>query len=44
VVECFRGDELRGAWFGQSTSQWIALLMVIGGVALLARLQVLNKT
>lgn len=44
VVECFRGDELRGAWFGQSTSQWIALLMVISGFALLARLQVVKKT
>ena len=29
VVEFFRGDTLRGAWLGLSTSQWIALMMIL---------------
>jgi phosphatidylglycerol:prolipoprotein diacylglycerol transferase len=38
IIEAFRGDEVRGVWFGGavSTSQLIAVLGVLAGVALLA--------
>lgn len=44
LVECVRGDELRGVWAGQSTSQWVALLMLTIGVSWLALTQVSKKT
>jgi phosphatidylglycerol:prolipoprotein diacylglycerol transferase len=44
TIECFRGDELRGGWGGQSTSQWVALLMIGSGVYLFAKTQVSGKT
>ena len=28
-LEFYRGDEIRGIWFGLSTSQWISLLLLI---------------
>lgn len=43
-VECFRGDELRGGFAGQSTSQWVALLMLMAGLSWLVRAQVSRKT
>ena len=43
-VECFRGDELRGGWGGQSTSQWVALVMIAAGLSWLAKAQVFKKT
>lgn len=32
VLEFFRGDSVRGLWFGLSTSQWVSLAVVIGVV------------
>lgn len=29
VFECFRGDSIRGVWFGLSTSQWISIIIVL---------------
>jgi len=43
IIENFRGDELRGAWGAQSTSQWIALGMITAGSAWLA-VQIREKT
>jgi phosphatidylglycerol:prolipoprotein diacylglycerol transferase len=41
VLEFFRGDEIRGLWFGLSTSQWISISMMIiatiGGVKLIRK-------
>jgi phosphatidylglycerol:prolipoprotein diacylglycerol transferase len=36
VIENYRGDELRGSWAGQSTSQWISLVLMVTGLAWLA--------
>ena len=33
VLEFFRGDEGRGAWFSLSSSQWIAIVLILIGVA-----------
>ena len=27
ILEFFRGDEIRGIWFGLSTSQWISIAL-----------------
>lgn len=35
TIEFFRGDLVRGIWFGLSTSQWISILMFIFGVILM---------
>jgi len=32
ILEFLRGDEVRGIYFGLSTSQWIAILMIVGGI------------
>lgn len=32
ILEFFRGDTLRGIWFGLSTSQWISLLLILAAV------------
>lgn len=29
ILEFFRGDEIRGIWFGLSTSQWISLFILV---------------
>ena len=29
IIEFFRGDTIRGIWFGLSTSQWISLLIIL---------------
>nr|WP_325305722.1 hypothetical protein [uncultured Oscillibacter sp.] len=29
VIEFFRGDEIRGIFFGLSTSQWISFMIVL---------------
>jgi phosphatidylglycerol:prolipoprotein diacylglycerol transferase len=31
MLEFFRGDAIRGVWFGLSTSQWISLVLVLYG-------------
>lgn len=36
ALEFFRGDVVRGFWWGLSTSQWISLLILLAGVALWA--------
>lgn len=36
VLEFFRGDLIRGIYFGLSTSQWISILLVIVGIAIFA--------
>ena len=33
ILEYYRYDEIRGIFLGLSTSQWISILMVIGGIA-----------
>ncbi len=35
VVENFRGDELRGLWAGQSSSQWISIVLVVIAISLI---------
>lgn len=35
--EFFRGDIIRGAWFGLATSQWISIILFIIGVIMLLR-------
>lgn len=37
VLEFFRGDAVRGIWWGLSTSQWISILLFITGIAFLGR-------
>ncbi|MEM7606710.1 MAG: prolipoprotein diacylglyceryl transferase family protein [Myxococcota bacterium] len=37
TTETFRGDGVRGVWFGVSTSQWISIGMFLVGVWLLQR-------
>lgn len=38
IDEFFRGDEIRGIYFGLSTSQWISIVVfIIGGLMLLRR-------
>lgn len=37
LTETFRGDGVRGVWFGVSTSQWISAAMFAFGVALVVR-------
>ena len=32
VLEFFRGDAIRGVWYGMSTSQWISLVILGWGV------------
>ncbi|MBQ3938753.1 MAG: prolipoprotein diacylglyceryl transferase, partial [Clostridia bacterium] len=32
ILEYFRYDEIRGIFLGLSTSQWISIAMVVGGV------------
>ena len=32
ILEFFRGDEIRGHWFGLSTSQWISIFLFIAGI------------
>lgn len=32
VLEFFRGDPIRGLWFGLSTSQWVSLAVIVGVV------------
>ena len=36
VMEMFRGDALRGIWL-LSTSQWIALILIPLGIAMMCR-------
>lgn len=35
TLEFFRGDEIRGVWFGLSTSQWISLILFCTAIAIL---------
>ncbi|MGN0171881.1 MAG: prolipoprotein diacylglyceryl transferase [Acutalibacteraceae bacterium] len=44
AFEFFRGDEIRGFWFGLSTSQWIALLLVVATVIWLAAERLQKKS
>lgn len=39
VFEFWRGDTLRGAWLGLSTSQWVSLLVIAGALWVLFRLR-----
>ena len=32
ILEFFRGDEIRGFWFGLSTSQWISIFLFAAGI------------
>ena len=32
IIENYRGDMIRGVWYGISTSQYISIMVVIGGV------------
>lgn len=34
IIEFFRGDEIRGIYFGLSTSQWISIPLLIVGIGL----------
>lgn len=33
-IEDYRGDIIRGSWAGKSTSQYISIIVFIGGVVL----------
>ncbi len=43
VDEFFRGDEIRGVYFGLSTSQWISIFVFITGVYMLLNRYVLKN-
>lgn len=43
TLEWLRGDDLRGIWLGQSSSQWVSGAMVLLGFVLLARANTLKK-
>lgn len=36
VIEFYRGDLIRGAWYGISTSQWICLIVILFSLSVLA--------
>ena len=44
VLEFFRGDEIRGIWFGISTSQWISILTILWVSVYLALRKKKNKS
>ena len=44
VLEYFRYDEIRGSWGAFTTSQWISLFLIAGGIAALLRSKVHRKT
>ncbi|MBY0517759.1 MAG: prolipoprotein diacylglyceryl transferase [Bacteriovoracaceae bacterium] len=37
VIENYRGDELRGLWMGQSSSQWVSLGFILIAIILIIR-------
>ena len=41
VDEFFRGDAVRGLWFGLSTSQWISMILFVTGVVMLLKRYIL---
>lgn len=44
TLEFFRGDAIRGIWFGLSTSQWISIILFIFSVSRLIYLKHKEKT
>lgn len=43
ILEFFRGDEIRGFWGPFSTSQWIALLLMLGGIFMVLRQRMVHS-
>lgn len=43
VNEFFRGDAVRGIWFGMSTSQWISLIIIAVYLCLTVRKAVMSR-
>ncbi|MBR3805727.1 MAG: prolipoprotein diacylglyceryl transferase [Clostridia bacterium] len=44
AIEFLRGDEIRGIWFGLSTSQWISIVVFVFSAHMLHKHQCLQKT
>ncbi len=43
IIEFFRGDSLRGVWFGLSTSQYISLLLFFIGVVIFIKSSIIKE-